>query len=66
LVHFADNEGIIGPKTSKKLSGDFRHYATALLLLSKNWNHGDWWGEKYREWIKAFEWASDGGFVEFH
>jgi len=61
LIHFADNEGIIGPETSKRLAqafdvGDAKARATGDT---------DYYG-LYRRFQQAFELAADGGLVEFH
>ena len=58
LINFSDCEGIIGPKVSAKLAKDFADHADKA---------GDgYFRDKYDEWRKAFEMASDGGYVDFH
>lgn len=59
LIHFADNEGVIGPKVAAKLAKDF---------ADKQAEVGDvgWDAELYAKWRKAFEMAADGGAVDFH
>lgn len=61
LIHFADNEGVIGPVVSAKLAKDFRdNYERAKAF-------GDgYWLSKYEKWMAAFEMAADNGAVEFH
>lgn len=67
LINFADNEGVIGPKTSAKLIGDFKRSAEAAEIYATTLGgDGAYWIEKYREWAKAFYIASDDGFVSFH
>lgn len=68
LINFADNEGVIGFVVSKKLLKDFteneekaKEFAS---ILGKE--EGDWWLNKYNDWKKAFEMASDSGAVDFH
>jgi len=63
LLHFADSEGVIGPKTSTKLAADFdAHEARATTWHNDNWSA--WYG-RLRE---AFHLASGSGTgaVEFH
>jgi hypothetical protein len=60
LINFADNEGTIGTAVSRKLAADFamnRDKAEAI---------GDWFWDRYQDWQKAFEIASDDGAVTFH
>jgi hypothetical protein len=60
LVHFADNEGSIGPVTSAKLAHDFQSHRHQI----KNWDaHST---NAYDLMQKCFEVASDNGFVIFH
>lgn len=61
LVVFADNEGVIGPKVAAKLAQDFREYLPQAERTKE-----PWFLEIYRDWLKAFEMAADGGAVEFH
>ncbi len=77
LIHMADNEGAIGPVTSKKLAADFEGLRDSVEqklreVIEKRGLHGWfdeqsilWWLEKYTEWHKAFVLASDDGFVDF-
>jgi hypothetical protein len=61
LVWFPDNEGVIGPVVAKKLLKDFQdHFEKAKDTLD-NYSF-----DKYVDWMKAFEFASDNGAVEFH
>lgn len=61
LVWFSDCEGTIGPKTSAKLAADFAKYRE----IAEHHLTDDGW-RKYQDWQKAFEIASDGGYVSFH
>lgn len=61
LINFSDCEGVIGPETSKKLAQDFADHQ------SKADAHQDeWFRDRYADWRKAFEMASDDGAVSFH
>ena len=65
LIHFADNEGVIGPKVAAKLAKDFAdHEAKATAWAEAN--NDEWFIQKYRDWRKAFEMAAQGGAVDFH
>lgn len=59
LIHFADNEGTIGPVVSAKLAKDFADHADKVGAS------GDF-ASRYSLWRKAFEMAADGGAVDFH
>lgn len=61
LIHFADNEGVIGPVTAKKLAADFAEYQAKVDQLSD-----DLFKRKYADWRRAFELASDSGAVAFY
>ena len=60
LIWFADNEGVIGPIVSAKLLKDFKAYLPAAE------QQDDWFLDRYRDWMNAFEMAADGGAVDFH
>jgi hypothetical protein len=60
LLHFSDCEGFIGPKTSAKLHTDFLEWDEKAKTVDQGYFY-----EKYQEWTKAFEVASDGGCVVF-
>lgn len=66
LIKFADNEGVIGPVVSKKLFKDFQENKDRALEFSKTFDNGDRWFNKYNDWMKAFEFASENGAVDFH
>jgi hypothetical protein len=62
LIHFADNEGVIGPVVAKKLAGDFaKHVAKAADLAAQ-----PWYLDQYARWWCAFLTASCRGAVDFH
>lgn len=65
LINFADNEGVIGYVVAKKLATDFSSNVLRASDYSKSLNDGGYWFEKYGEWQKAFEFASDNGAVNF-
>jgi len=62
LIHFADNEGFISQIHAQKLAKDFQQYQNVVDTLDCD----EWMKEKYNDWRKAFEMASENGFVEFH
>ena len=62
LIHFADNEGVIGAAASAKLAKDFADHQTKAEQLSPD----GYYIQKYNDWRKAFEMAADDGFVNFH
>ena len=61
LINFSDCEGIIGADVSRKLAQDFADHQGRAELDDDEWNV-----KQYKTWRKAFEIASDDGFVEFH
>ena len=65
LVHFADNEGAIGPEAAVDLYGDFVGHQAAWLseCASDTYSHD---AICYAEWLQACELASDNGFIDFH
>lgn len=65
LINFADNEGVIGPVISKKLYNDFQTNYFKAVQYSKEIEDGEYWISKYKEWMKAFEFASEDGAVIF-
>lgn len=66
LLHFADNEGVIGPVVAAKLAKDFADNEERIVAIAEqDGSEGAYYLQKYREWRKAFELASDGGAVEF-
>lgn len=65
LIHFADNEGVIGPVVSKKLYGDFKKYEKEAEAFSKTFEDGVWFLDKYKDWLSGFELASNNGAVIF-
>lgn len=66
LINFPDNQGIIGPAISQKLYDDFKNNYNEAIRFSKNIEDGEYWISKYRDWMKAFEFASQNGAVDFH
>lgn len=61
LIHFSDCEGILGTVVSKKLLKDFQDYQEEAD------SHPDrWFAQKYNDWRKAFEYAAENGYVDFH
>jgi hypothetical protein len=62
LIHFADNEGYISQVHAQKLARDFQQYQEKVDDLDCE----PWLKDKYADWRKAFEMASENGFVDFH
>ena len=66
LVDFADNEGVIGSKVSRKLYVDFvDNYEKAKEVSKKNTDK-EYFISKYECWMKAFDMARYNGAVDFH
>ena len=61
LINFSDCEGIICGESAEKLRQDFAEYEERAAE-----HHDSYWFSLYRDWAKAFEFAADGGFVDFH
>lgn len=57
LIHFADNEGTIGPATAAKLAKDFAEFQAEADKLEDD-VEARWFREKYADWRKAFEVAA--------
>jgi len=66
LIDFADNEGIIGPRTSAKLAADlvdWKSRAEAHAAAFENEDEGRFFLDCYAEWTRAFDLAKNGGVV---
>lgn len=64
LIHFADNEGCIGPEAAADLSTDFQMYRhTVRPLLHAKFER---YGQTYDDFAQAFELAAGTGVVIFH
>lgn len=61
LICFSDCEGVIGSVAAQRLAADF-----AAFQQRAEHQEDTWFIEKYREWRRACELASDNGFIEFH
>jgi hypothetical protein len=60
LIHFADNEGTLGPETCRKLLADFDNHAAEMLPKMGEWaRHYDRWREMLRTTVAA------GGILDF-
>ena len=67
LIHFADNEGTIGPVVSAKLAADFAaHRQKAVADTADDGEDGAWNLLKYDIWAAAFALAANTGAVVFH
>ena len=69
LINFSDCEGVLCTEACQGLYEDFRNplpAATAYASrLPGDWD-GEYWLDKYKEWMEAFELASKDGCVDFH
>lgn len=63
LICFSDCEGVIGTSLCVKLAKDFKDFEEKALSLNEE--NSDWFIQKYQEFKKVFEAASENGFVEF-
>lgn len=57
ILNFSDCEGIIGPKTSKKLFGDFIKYEEKAKEYSSDTSNEGFY-DNYKKWKEIFELAS--------
>jgi hypothetical protein len=64
LIDFADNEGIIGPRTSMKLSLDFETEREKMANRARQ-RFQFWILGTYDHFHKAFKLASDNGVLKF-
>lgn len=64
LINFSDCEGFIGHTVCEKLAKDFRDNEHLIPAEEKNCAF-PYFYEKYKEWKKALELASDSGAVQF-
>ena len=62
LINFADNEGVIGPNTAKKLEKDFADFREEATKKAT----ADWHMSDYDQWHNAFALAAKGGAIDFH
>ena len=60
LICFSDCEGAIGPTVCAKLAKDFAEWDERAKAV------GGWFYESYVMWREGFEFAADGGAIEFH
>jgi hypothetical protein len=65
LIHFADNEGVIGPKVARKLATDFADHIIKAID-AKPAEHGQWYIDQYVRWWAACMTAAEGGAIDFH
>lgn len=65
LLHFADNEGVIGPEAAADLAVDFRDWRNKVYA-STEFTENPWFRDAYENWANAFEMASPDGLVQFH
>lgn len=65
LIHFADNEGVIGPETSAKLAKDFGALRDKAQDFEPSEGPKDWFLRNYEYFAFAFFLASKSGAVRF-
>lgn len=63
LINFSDCEGVIGTDLCKRLAKDFADYQSKADQVE---DEDGWFRLKYADWRKAFEMASDSGYLKFH
>jgi hypothetical protein len=63
LIYFPDNEGLIGPLVATKLAKDFAGFEKRAEAFSTSISDGADWLDRYHDWKRAFEIASDNGAV---
>lgn len=63
LINFSDCEGVIGPIASAKLAKDFSDFEERARSFQSTAYR---FYETYLEFREVFEFAKDGGFVDFH
>jgi hypothetical protein len=61
LVNFSDCEGVLGTEVCKKLLKDFEAFQEEASRHTE-----DYFLESYNNWRRAFEYASDNGYIDFH
>lgn len=68
LINNSDAEGFIGPKTALKLAKDFKNMRVQVEKRARTYwpEEADSFLKLYDQWLKAFEYASDGGVVKLH
>jgi len=60
LICFTDCDGTIGPAVCAKLAKDFADWDERAKAV------GGWFYESYISWREGFEFAADGGVIQFH
>jgi hypothetical protein len=66
FIHFADNEGTIGPAACADLAADFREQRDLVMPILPADEELAWLRELYDNWQRAFELAAGTGIVVFH
>lgn len=61
MIMFSDCEGVIGTSVCSKLAKDFADFDGRAKNIGNEWFYN-----LYQQWHKAFELASNNGFVDFH
>ena len=63
LIGFSDCDGVIGTELCVKLAKDFEKFNEKALSITEE--NSDWFIDKYQEFKRVFEDASENGFVIF-
>lgn len=66
LIWFADNEGTICQQAAASLLSDFRQHEAEYRAAHLGTGDGYWYIDKYVNWMRACELASDDGLIDFH
>lgn len=72
ILDFADNEGAIGSDACAALARDFAEWQAHADAFAPPLRGGGWpedaarWRARYADLRCVFEWAADGGWVDFH
>lgn len=67
LINFSDCEGVLGTEVCRKLLQDFMdHQEKANSYQGADEDETEWFVRKYHDWLRAFEYAADGGYIRFH
>lgn len=61
LINFSDCEGVLGTQVCQKLLKDFQEWQEEA-----DQNTNPHFTESYNDWRKAFEFAANNGYVDFH
>lgn len=66
LIWFADNEGTICELAATNLLAEFREHEATYRVAHAGTEMGEYFVQKYADWMRACELAADGGLIDFH